>query len=66
MELNDSELETVTKAEKNHATFSMLTISGTSQTSKVKIDGKVLVKLPKNIPFRIGRSGIGIRQYKSD
>ena len=47
--LNDSELETVTKAEKNRATFSMLTISGTSQTSKVKIGGKVLVKLPKNM-----------------
>ena len=47
--LNDSELETVAKAEKNRATFSMLTISGTSQTSKVKIGGKVLVKLPKNM-----------------
>jgi len=47
--LNDSELEAVAKAEKNRATFSMLTISGTSQTSKVKIGGKVLVKLPANM-----------------
>jgi len=47
--LNESEIEALTKAEKNRATFSMLTVSGTSQTSKVKIGGKVLVKLPANM-----------------
>ncbi|MDR2232305.1 MAG: phage baseplate assembly protein V, partial [Tannerella sp.] len=47
--LNESELEAVTKAEKNRATFSMLTVSGTSQTSKVKIGGKIKVKLPEKM-----------------
>ena len=47
--LNESELESVTKAEKNRDTFSMFTISGTSQTSKVKIGGKILVKLPESL-----------------
>ena len=45
--LNDSELEAVAKAERNRATFAMLNISGTSQTSKVKIGGKITVKMPK-------------------
>ena len=44
--LNMYDLDVVTEAEKNRATFNMLTISGTSQTSKVKIGGRVLVKLP--------------------
>jgi uncharacterized protein involved in type VI secretion and phage assembly len=44
--LNMNELEAVAKAEKNRATAGMLTVSGTSQTSKVKIGGKILVKLP--------------------
>ncbi|MDR0794718.1 MAG: phage baseplate assembly protein V, partial [Tannerella sp.] len=44
--LADGELDTVTRAEKNRATFGMLTMSGTSQTSKVKIGGKIKVKLP--------------------
>ena len=47
--LNESELEAVTKAEKNRDTFSMLTISGTSQTSKVKIGRNVTVKLPESM-----------------
>jgi len=47
--LNDSELVKVTEAEKNRATFNMLTISGTSQSSKVRIGGTVLVKLPVNM-----------------
>jgi phage protein D len=44
--LSMNELEAVAKAEKNRATAGMLTVSGTSQTSKVKIGGKILVKLP--------------------
>ena len=47
--LNESELEAVIKTEKNRATFSMLTISGTSETSKVKIGGKIKVNLPKKM-----------------
>jgi phage protein D len=47
--LNMNELEATAKAEKNRTTAAMLTISGTSQTSKVKIGGKILVKLPKNM-----------------
>ncbi|MDR2145965.1 MAG: phage baseplate assembly protein V [Tannerella sp.] len=47
--LNEKELEDVGKVEKNRATFSMLTVSGTSQTSKVKIGGKIKVKLPENM-----------------
>jgi len=47
--LNMYDLDVVTEAEKNRATFNMLTISGTSQTSKVRIGGRVLVKLPKNM-----------------
>jgi len=47
--LNMRDLDVVTEAEKNRATFNMLTISGTSQTSKVRIGGRVLVKLPKNM-----------------
>ncbi|MDR0712832.1 MAG: phage baseplate assembly protein V, partial [Bacteroidales bacterium] len=47
--LSMGELETVAKAEKNRATAGMLTISGTSQTSKVKIGGQLAVKLPKKM-----------------
>jgi uncharacterized protein involved in type VI secretion and phage assembly len=41
-----NELEAVAKAEKNRATAGMLTVSGTSQTSKVKTGDKILLKLP--------------------
>jgi uncharacterized protein involved in type VI secretion and phage assembly len=47
--LSMNELEAIAKADKNRATAGMLTISGTSQTSKVKIGGKILVKLPKTM-----------------
>jgi uncharacterized protein involved in type VI secretion and phage assembly len=47
--LSMSDLETVAKAEKNRATAEMLTMSGTSQTSKVKIGGQILVKLPNKM-----------------
>ena len=47
--LFDGELDALTRAEKNRATFNMLTISGTSQTSKVKIGGKIKVSLPKSL-----------------
>ncbi|MDR3095431.1 MAG: phage baseplate assembly protein V [Bacteroidales bacterium] len=47
--LSMSELETVAKAEKNRATAGMLTMSGTSQTCKVKIGGKIEVSLPKKM-----------------
>lgn len=43
------ELEDVVEAEKNRMVAGMLTISGKSQTSKVKIGKEVLVKLPKNM-----------------
>jgi uncharacterized protein involved in type VI secretion and phage assembly len=44
--LNMNELDAVAKAKKNRTTAGMLTIRGASQTSKVKIGGQVLVKLP--------------------
>jgi hypothetical protein len=47
--LSMSELETVAKAKKNRAKAGMLTISGTSQTSKVKIGGQVTVKPPQKM-----------------
>jgi len=54
--LSDGELEVVAKAERNRSTFSMLTINGTSQTSKVKIGGKIKVKLPKKNTETPGKS----------
>jgi uncharacterized protein involved in type VI secretion and phage assembly len=47
--LSMNELEAVAKAEKKRETAGMLTISGTSQTCKVKIGGKISVNLPKNM-----------------
>jgi uncharacterized protein involved in type VI secretion and phage assembly len=47
--LSMGELETVAKAERNRATAGMLTISGVSQTSKVKIGGQVMIKLPEKM-----------------
>jgi uncharacterized protein involved in type VI secretion and phage assembly len=47
--LTDNELDITTRAERNRSTFSMLTMNGTSQTSKVKIGEKIKVKLPEKM-----------------
>jgi uncharacterized protein involved in type VI secretion and phage assembly len=45
--LSAAELDQIAKAGKDRATAEMLVISGTSQTGKVKIGGKIKVELPE-------------------
>jgi uncharacterized protein involved in type VI secretion and phage assembly len=47
--LSMNELEAIAKADKKRETAGMLTMSGSSQTCKVKIGGKIVVSLPKTL-----------------